>query len=140
MATVPWVIAAIVVFDVVVVVAIVRGVSFSTFKPLAKAYPPVDPIPGAKVRKCQSFSFGLINLGFSVRVTLDEACVHLAAEPWARWIGLRPVSIPRDRIEATGSRRSPLIGHTLRIETGTRVPITARGPRWLWEAVSEAAT
>ena len=116
-----WGIAAIVigvvVLDVVVVFgivvpAIVRG----SWGALAVRFPAVEAGPGAVRREFQSFKFGLLNLGWSVHVEVDDAYLHLRPALMARLMGCRAMSVPWEEVRATGARflgnRSVMIGQT----------------------------
>lgn len=95
-----------------VVPAIVRG-SWGT---LATRFPAVEAGPGAVRREFQSFKFGLLNLGWSVHVEVDDAYLHLRPALVARLVGCRAMSVPWDEVRSTGSRflgtRGVLIGRT----------------------------
>lgn len=77
-------------------------------------YPAVEPDPSAVRRRFQSFSVGLVNLGYCVHVAVDERNLHLTPVGVVRPFGLRAVSIPWGEISVTGTlpfgRRSATIG------------------------------
>ncbi|MGP1273075.1 MAG: hypothetical protein ACTS22_07060 [Phycisphaerales bacterium] len=139
MPTVAWIILGVIAFDLFVVFFVIRGMASNTLTPLAEAFPPAHPEPVAVERRRQSFSFGLLNLGFCFRVTTDAAHLHLRPEPWARWMHIPDLSLPWTALTAEGQRRGRVWAHAIRVETGRRVPVTIRGPRWLWDLVAENA-
>lgn len=89
---------------------------------LARRFPALPPVPGAKRREFQSFRLDLLNLSWSLHATLDATHLHLEPAWLLRQLGAVPVSIPRDRL--TNAKR------TL---TGAKAMLGAtvlRGPRW----------
>lgn len=126
-----WFIVAFVVADLMVALIVVREFTKSMFSDLAEAYPPTEPGDQQHERRAQSFSMGLLNFGFSVRVRLDERFVHLAPEPWVFWTGMPRASIPIDKIKATGRARKSWMAHSFEIDSD-RSHIELRGPKWLW--------
>jgi hypothetical protein len=50
-------------------------------------------------RDFQSYRFGIVNLGLSVHTTVDEAFLHLEPVRPLRLLGIRPISVPWDRVE-----------------------------------------
>jgi len=136
MSTTSAVILIIVIADLCFMFFVVRAIVSSNYGPLADDFPSDEIPPDAIYRRRQSFAFGLLNLGFSLAVALDERTVYLKPEPWARWMGIRPVSIPRETIRAIGKPRSKLMMHEFRIERPSGSVIELRGPGWLWEALS----
>lgn len=116
------IVAIFVCMDVIIVWAIMRTIG-QTMKRLAVGHAPVEPEPGAVRREFQSFKLGIINLGYSIHVTVDAAYLHLDPSLTARWIGIKPMSIPWEHIEWKRDTR----------HSGTRVRINGLdvfGPTW----------
>ena len=67
------------------------------------AFPAVAPDPGGVARRNQSFSVGLLNLGYGVHVVADASHLHLTPGALCRGFGLRPVSIPWDAVGILGA-------------------------------------
>lgn len=98
------------IFTAVVVIgsfAVVFGLVIPSFVRASWArwhdsFPPVPPGPDAVSRQFQSFSVGLLNLGYSVHVTVDAGHLHLRPTAMVRCLGMRSVSIPWDAVEFVG--------------------------------------
>lgn len=78
-----------------------------------QVFPAGPPAPGAVTKRCQSFSVGLLNLGYGVHVSVDQEHLHLTPTLLCRGFGLRPVSVPWDAVQVVGAfpfgRRRALI-------------------------------
>lgn len=135
MSSTGWFILIFVVTDLIAVLLIVRTVVASNFTPIADGFPEVETTHGLDYKRRQSFSFGLLNLGFSIAVAIDDRHVHMRPEPWAALLGVSPASIPSEAITAKGSRRGKWLLHEMRIEHPSGSVTELRGPRWLWEAI-----
>lgn len=70
---------------------------------LARGHDPAEPALGATVRRFQGFRIGMVNLGFSIHVATDEAYLHMVPTRFARWVGVTPVSVPWEHVQASGS-------------------------------------
>lgn len=138
MTTTAWIIIAFVVFDLIVAFIVARGFTKSMFGELGRIYPPTEPGYLEHDRRAQSFSVGLLNFGFSVRVRVDERSVHLSPEPWMFWTGMPKASIPIEKIKATGQAKKSWMAHSFEIDSD-RSHIELRGPKWLWSLL-EAGT
>ena len=112
----------IVVGDLILVPMIIHSMTRSAWRPLMERYPPVEPGDEAVSRNFQSFRFGLLNLGLSVHVTVDDHALHLRQAKIIRWAGAREVSIPWTEIELVklGRRQS----------TANIAGATVIGPTW----------
>lgn len=125
----PGVVVAIVLMflalDVLIVWAIMRTAA-ATFADIAKDNPAVEPEPGAIRKDFQSFKIGLINLGYSIHVAVDASHLHLLPSLTARWIGMKPLSIPWERIKV--QRIAKLTGAKVKI--GRHIIC---GPKWCFE-------
>ena len=136
MSTTATVILIIVIADLCFMFIVVRAIVSSNYGPLADDFPADEILPEANFKRRQSFAFGLLNLGYSVAVAVDDRAVYLKPEPWARWMGIRPASIPRGSIIAIGRPRNRWIMHEFRIERPSGSMIELRGPAWLWEELN----
>lgn len=136
MSTTATVILIIVIADLCFMLIVVRAIVSSNYGPLTEDFPAEEIPPEAHYKRRQSLAFGLLNLGFSVAVAVDDHAVHLKPEPWARWMGIRPVSIPRGSMSAIGKPRSRWIMHDFRIERPSGSTVELRGPAWLWEELN----
>ncbi len=112
----------IVVGDLILVPMIIQSLTRSAWRPLMEQYPPVEPGDEAVTRTFQSFRFGIVNMGLSVHVTVDDNALHLRPAKIIRWAGAREVSIPWGEIELVkvGKRQS----------TVTIAGATINGPTW----------
>ncbi len=127
----PIVITLIVVFAVAEPVVILWAIMKFGWGPLANDFPH-QPVDGQAVRKrFQSFRLGMLNLGFSIHVAVDERHLHLEPAAWMRKLGARPVSIPWERIEVV--KRGKGAWMTARIG-----PYTLAGPAWCLELAEPA--
>ena len=128
------VVALFIVLDVVVIGGIAFGMVHFLWRPLLERFPPIEPAEDAVRRPYQSFNINLLNLGWSVHVTADEAALHLEPVRPLRAIGFRPLSIPWDDIEYVRPRGAR--GAEVRVGRET-----IRGPSWCLDlARPEAAT
>lgn len=116
------IIATFVIMDAIVVWAIMRMVG-QTMKRLGQGHPPAEPEPDAVRREFQSFKIGIVNLGYSIHVAVDPSYLHLYPSLTARWIGIKPMSIPWESVQ--WKRDTRLSGTHVRIN-GTDV----YGPAW----------
>lgn len=126
----PWVIATIlitlfVVIDTIVVWAILRSCGLM-LRQLGEGHPAVEPEPGAVRKEFQSFKIGMMNMGYSIHVTVDASYLHLDPSLTARWVGMPRMSIPWSEVRLVRRGRYG----------GTQVKIgrqTVYGPRWCLE-------
>lgn len=120
-----WVIALIVVLFMAVDL-VVLGAIFSmcgaALRPLAEAFPPVEPAPDAVARRFQSFKFDMLNFGGCVHVAADERYLHLRPAWLARRFAFRDMSIPWAEIK-------PVRAKPKWVEANVR-GVTVRGPAW----------
>lgn len=126
-------VTAFVVIDLFVITVVLWGVAKSAgLGELAAKHPPVTPAPGAVRRRFQSFSFGMLNLGGCIHVTVDEHHLHLDPAWFARALArMRPMSIPWTAI------RSPKPdGRSWRGMRATIDGVDVRGPKWCLEMAS----
>lgn len=101
-------------------------------KPLAQAYPPVEPAPDAVTKRFQSFSFGMCNFGCGVHASVDDDYLHLTPVSFSKFFGLRPMSIPWGKIQP---RPKPRFGSALKVRVGL-TDIT--GPAWCLSLAGKA--
>lgn len=122
-------VAAIVLIDLMIVGAILSAVSAS-IREISKPFPPVTPAPDAITKNFQSFRLGLIGLGNSIHVSVDDRYLHLRPSMLARWIRVPPISVPWTQVQVIGptSLSSRLkLGKSLKAKLGT---LDIEGPQW----------
>lgn len=93
------VIAVVVLGDLLIVPLILRVVIGSAWNPLASRYPAVEPAPDAVRKNFQSFKIGMVNMGMSVHVAVDDHDLHMFPARLLRWCGAKPISIPWNEVE-----------------------------------------
>ncbi len=121
-----WIIIAFVVaLDLVVIPLVLRLAIGGLWKPIAQAHPPIEPAPDAVTRRYQSFKAGIVNLGFSFHVSVDESSLHLRPTGIGRLVGLTPASVPWSTITP---RQRGRFAHTVVIAGKT-----IAGPKWCLE-------
>lgn len=124
-------IAVFVVMDAVVVIAVMKATIGGLFNKLHAAHPPIEPAPNAVRKDLQSFKSGLINLGWSVNVTVDDRRLHLEPAAIFRMLGAKSSSIPWDAIQPKGRP-----GERYRtVKVGS---ITLTGPAWCLSLAGDA--
>jgi len=98
------------------------------WNPSLKSYPPVEPAPDAVRKNYQSLSLGLINMGLSIHIAVDDQYLHLTPVKLLRACHAASASIPWDALEPMGGRKSTVVKlngiHTI------------TGPRWCMELVA----
>lgn len=118
------IVAGIVAIELVVVFGLViPALVRSGWGALASRFPAVPPEPDAVRREFQSFSVGVLNLGWCVHVAVDAAHLHLEPSLVARRWGCRAMSIPWSEVRPAGKGimgfRKVTVGMT-----------TLSGPAW----------
>ncbi|MEE3002019.1 MAG: hypothetical protein VX908_04895 [Planctomycetota bacterium] len=93
------------------------------WNPLAKAFPAREPAPDAVSKSFQSFSYGIVNLGFSIHVSADSDALHLTPIRFMQWFGALPASVPWDAMEPVKKSR-----HKVRVNGQV-----LQGPKWCME-------
>ena len=93
------------------------------WRPMLVDYPAVEPAPDAVRRNFQSFGIGIVNMGLSIHVAVDETYLHLTPFRLWRLLGASPASIPWSVMEPVGSS-----GRVVRFD-GRRMD----GPKWCME-------
>ena len=88
-----------IVFDLLFAWFLIWAIMRAGWRPMTIQYPAGDPAPDAVRRNFQSFRFGIMNLGFSVHVAVDEDHLHLMPARILRWCGAGPISIPWSAIQ-----------------------------------------
>lgn len=119
------IVAGVIAFDLLVIALILRTVAGTAWNPIAKEFPPVEPGPDARARRFQSFSLGLLNLGFCIHTAADADYLHLTPIAPLRKLGMRPLSLPRRVIHTVKPGALP---HRRRIALGRGREIA--GPAW----------
>ena len=100
---------------------IAAGCIVGMWNPVMKPWPPFEPAPEAVHRNFQSFKLGLLNLGWSVHVSVDQSHLHLRPARLIRWMGAASGSIPWNVMRPVSSTMVNIADHTL------------IGPRWCME-------
>jgi hypothetical protein len=118
-----WIVLAVVVADVLLVTLILWFILRLGWGKLERLFPAQAPAADAVSRRFQSFRLNLLNLGFSVHVTVDERHLHLDAVRFLRWLGARPMSIPWEQISIVKRRGGRWIA--AKIDS-----FTLHGPAW----------
>lgn len=110
--------------DLIIFMAIFRALAH-TMNDLGKDFPAVEPEPGAVRRGFQSFKVGIMNLGLCIHAAADASHLHLDPAWVPRKMGMKPMSIPWERIELKKVR-----GSYAKAKIGRHVVV---GPRWCLE-------
>ena len=132
-----WTMTGFVAMNLFIALVVIRAMAKSVFGPIASEFPAIQPGDVHTDRRRQSFSLGLMNFGFSVRVKLDSTHLHLSPEPWMRWTGMPAMSIPISDLDPKGLPRKSWLAHPIEINSD-RVNEDLRSPKWLWEQLSHA--
>lgn len=124
-----WLLISLVVFllvvDLIVVVAVGKGMVSNAWGPLFHRYPAVERDPGAVRKEFQSFKIGMWNLGCCVHAAVDVEHLHLDPAWLLRCMGARSASVPLDDLEVDPAAAS---------RTGGRVRVTLNGTDFLGPA------
>ncbi len=126
MTTPIWIIIGFfVLFDLVVIPLVLRMAVKGLWNPIGRAHPPVEPAPDAVTKRYQSFKSGVLSLGLSINVSVDDDYLHLRPSKIGKLLGLAPASVPWEAISLKKQRRSTCIVTIARKEIA--------GPRWCLE-------
>ena len=98
MPTTFWVIAAVVVADLVFVPLVVCVLVRGGWNPIAERFPPREIRSDAVTKHFQSYRVGLLNLGFMVHTSVDDMSLHLRPARFGRMIGMKGASVPWEEI------------------------------------------
>ena len=132
MSTTAWIVVGLIVaFDLLLLPLILYAVIKGSWMRLQQVHPAAEPATDAVRKNFQSFKIGLLNLGMSVHVAVDERALHLFPAAIIRWFGARPASVPWGEIEV--KKRGRFTTH-VRI-AGADV----FGPHWCFELVDPDA-
>ncbi|MBM4113302.1 MAG: hypothetical protein FJ253_07995 [Phycisphaerae bacterium] len=103
------------------------------WRPMLGQFDRQQPSLDAVRRRYQSFSIGIVNMGFSIHVAVDDEFLHL--EPLWPWqvLGAMPVSIPWSALSPAPRDAINLFGRAVRVNGHTLV-----GPKWCLERVPQA--
>ena len=98
-----------------------------SLRELSAAFPAHAELPGTPRKHFQSMSLGMLNMGGCVHVAIDGNHLHLYPSLFARWIGMKQVSIPHASLQftnttATGrkSKRRGLVSVKIRVPQSTK--------------------
>ena len=126
----PAAITLLIIVCIVGTFSIASTVMCGMWNPALKHHPPVEPEVDAVRRDFQSFSLGLVNMGWSVHVAVDAHHLHLTPIKPMRMFGARSASIPWSAMKPAGGNRSTVV--TL---DGRHRLI---GPQWCMELITTA--
>jgi len=102
-AAVALIVSVIVVVDGLILFVLVPRVVMSVWAPIGDRFPAVEAAPDAVRRNFQSFKIGLLNLGWSLHVAVDDEHLHLYPALLPRLWGVTPVSVPWPEITDKGA-------------------------------------
>lgn len=114
--------------DLIIVPAIIAAAMRSCALPLAERFPAREVEGRAIRREFQSFSFGMVSMGWAMHVTADATHLHLSPSWVARRFRVRAASIPWDEIEVQRVR-----GRTATVRIRSMRIGEIKGPRWCLE-------
>lgn len=100
-----WVVILIVAFAVVEPAVIIAVVVRTGWNGFAGRHPPAETAPDAVRKSFQSIRVGLMNLGASVHLAVDEKHLHIVPARYLRLFGAQPASVPWERMEVEKSGR-----------------------------------
>lgn len=110
----------------IVMIVIVGGSAFSMlWNPLLAGFPPVEVPREAERRSFQSFSFGYVNMGFSINAAVDDTYLHIEPILPLRLLGAHSASIPFEAMKPAERGRGVIIAGR-----------TMMGPKWCFENAS----
>ncbi|MEM9064907.1 MAG: hypothetical protein AAGB51_05395 [Planctomycetota bacterium] len=125
-------VAIMLITDAIVVTVLLRSVVGGVFNKLHELHPPVGAASNAVRKDLQSFRSGLINLGWSINVTVDEDHLHLEPAKIFRWFGAKSSSIPWRAVE-------PRKTFSKRVRNVRIGAIDLTGPKWCLELAGDPA-
>lgn len=91
------------VFGDLIVVGALLYAAASSVRSFSRKFPAVEPRADAVRKEFQSFRFGILSLGSSIHVAVDEQHLHLFPAWMARKLGMKAMSIPWSAIEYKGT-------------------------------------
>ena len=106
---------------------LIWGLMHFLWRPVHERFPGREPDGDAITKRFQSFRLGIMNLGFSIHVAVDENHLHLTPAGYLRVFGARPLSIPWESIAIQKRSRSKR-WITAKVDRWTVV-----GPAWCLE-------
>ncbi|MCC6428929.1 MAG: hypothetical protein IT435_19175 [Phycisphaerales bacterium] len=127
-------IACFILFDSMVVCAIIHAIVDGCFGHLARRCPPAVPLtPGAPYREFQDMKFGMSNFGKCIHIGVDESGVHLFPTRFLRWFRAKHVTIPWTQVELEpDTKNRKLVKCRL---AGSKASL----PAWCFDAIPEAS-
>jgi hypothetical protein len=86
-------------FEIALVITVLGGVIGNAWRAFAKPFPErVLGIPSFR-RNFQSIQLGILGLGLSIHIAIDDDGLHLIPARYLRWFGCMPASIAWECIE-----------------------------------------
>jgi len=130
--TIAIIVAVFLVVDTLVVGVLIGYFVRNTWQTIATRWPARPIAEDAVRRPFQSFSIGIVNLGWSIHVAVDEAYLHLDPARFWRWFGATRASVPWGAMELIGRIR----GKWATVRIGAQ---RIDGPAWCLGLVDPAA-
>jgi len=123
-----WIILVIVAFELTTVIAVVGLLIQSTWFPLAQRYPRKNVLEPSTRRNFQSFNIGVLGLGYSVHVIVDDEHLHLLPSAILGFFKCSKISIPWDDIVL--AKKQPIFRWLRSCELGKFKIV---GPAWCFK-------
>lgn len=121
--------------EFVIVPTIIRAVIESNWTPISDAFPLAAapaPRPDAVRREFCSLKIGMLSLGWSVHLTVDEAYLRFEPAMIGRVLGMKPAAAPWSEVKHLGNRGRHAALVSVR---GTEI----LGPRDIFEIARQGA-
>jgi hypothetical protein len=124
------VITVVVLGDLLIVPLVLRMIIGAAWNPMANHYPAVEPAPDAVRKNFQSFKLGMISMGMSIHVAVDDQYLHMFPAKLLRWCGAKTISVPWNEIELVKPGKK-----WVRVKIGSQ---DVYGPAWCLGLASPA--
>lgn len=101
------VVAVLALSEFVIVPTMIRAMIESNWTPISNAFPLAGapaPRPDAVRREFCSLKIGMLSLGWSVHLTVDEASVRFEPALIGRVLGMKPAAVPWSEVKHLGER------------------------------------
>jgi hypothetical protein len=117
-------VVAFLIFDMTILTLVLR-IAAQGWHAIADACPPRPEREPSLRRNFQGVSINALNLGGCVHIAIDADHLHVQPALVARWLGIRPASIPRAALTVEGTFLS-----TVRWKVKSVPGTTLRLPSW----------